>query len=167
VTHPASLDTKTLLGECDVRFTRRSGPGGQNRNKVETAAILTHRPTGTIAEANERRSQSENRDQALFRLRLKLALEIRTARSVESVPSPLWRSRSKGGRLTLSPHHEDFPGMLAEAMDVLELEGGDVRAAAERLDVSTTQLTRFLKDEPRAIIRVNEDRRSRGLHPLH
>ena len=45
--HPAALDPDVLAGECEFRATRRSGPGGQNRNKVETAVILTHRPTGT------------------------------------------------------------------------------------------------------------------------
>ena len=61
--HPAALDPERLLAECDVRFTRRSGPGGQNRNKVETAVILTHRPTGITAEASDR-----HRDAAANRL---------------------------------------------------------------------------------------------------
>ena len=43
--HPAAVDLASLAAECDFRTTRRSGPGGQNRNKVETAVILTHRPT--------------------------------------------------------------------------------------------------------------------------
>ena len=52
--HPAALDPERLLAACDATRTRRSGPGGQNRNKVETAVILRHRPTGIQAEANER-----------------------------------------------------------------------------------------------------------------
>ncbi len=164
MTHPACLDPKTLLSECDVRFSRRSGPGGQNRNKVETAAILTHRPTGVIAEANERRSQSENREQALQRLRIKLALQIRTDR--EDAPSALWVSRLKGSRITINPQHADFPAMLAEALDVIRRTNADVRAAAEILGTSTSQLTRFLKDEPRALALVNEERRAHGLNLL-
>ena len=57
-----------LLAECDVRASRRSGPGGQHRNKVETAISLHHLPTGVRAEASERRSQAQNQTQALFRL---------------------------------------------------------------------------------------------------
>src|SRR6202161_2135061 len=75
--HPAALDPELLAAECDFRATRRSGPGGQNRNKVETAVILTHRPTGISAQASERRTQGENRRVALHRLRLELAMMVR------------------------------------------------------------------------------------------
>ena len=75
--HPAALTDDALLAECDLGRGRASGPGGQHRNKVETAVTLTHRPTGVIAQASERRSQVENKRVALRRLRLKLATEIR------------------------------------------------------------------------------------------
>ncbi len=115
--HPASLELDQLAAQCGFRTTRRSGPGGQNRNKVETAVILTHRPTGIVAEAAERRSQIENRREALFRLRIKLALEIRSPIEVGShAPSPLWRSRLRGGKVVVSPEHDDFPALLAEAL---------------------------------------------------
>ena len=55
MTHPALCKIEQLRDECEVRFQRRSGPGGQHRNKVETAVILIHAPTGVKAEANERR----------------------------------------------------------------------------------------------------------------
>src|SRR5262249_27924451 len=42
--HPAARAPDALLAECEVRRTRRSGPGGQNRNKVETAVVLRHLP---------------------------------------------------------------------------------------------------------------------------
>ena len=69
--HPACLPIDELLAQCDVRHERRSGPGGQHRNKVATAVVLTHRPTGVRAEANERRSQAENHAEAVRRLRLR------------------------------------------------------------------------------------------------
>ncbi len=49
--HLAALDLKRLASGCEFRRTRRSGPGGQNRNKVETAIVLVHRPSGIVAEA--------------------------------------------------------------------------------------------------------------------
>ena len=61
-----------------MRHERRSGPGGQHRNKVSTAVVITHRPTGVRAEANERRSQAENHREAVRRLRVRLAVEVRS-----------------------------------------------------------------------------------------
>ena len=160
--HPAAIDPARLLAECEQRFTRRSGPGGQNRNKVETAVILRHRPTGLVAEASERRTQGENRDRALFRLRLAMALEIR--RPVGESPSDLWRSRLRGGKIAVNPSHDDFPALLAEALDALDAHDYEARSAADRLGLSMTQLVNLLRDEPRALAMVNARRTERSLH---
>jgi hypothetical protein len=166
--HPACLDPETLAAECDFRATRRSGPGGQNRNKVETAVILTHRPTGIAAEAAERRSQGENRKVAMFRLRLKLALALRFPPRDDPGfrPSSLWQRRCRNGRIAVNPEHDDFPSILAEALDVLDAVDHDARRAAEVLGCSASQLVNLLKDEPRALRLLNDARRSRGLHAL-
>lgn len=165
--HYAALDPDELSGQCEFRTTRRSGPGGQHRNKVETAVILTHRPTGVVAEAAERRSQHENRRQALFRLRLKLALEIRSpTETTPHQPSPLWKSRLRGGKILVNPEHDDFPALLAEALDVLEAQDRDVKRAAEVLGCSSTQLVKLLAAEPRALTQLNADRARAGLRPL-
>ena len=162
--HPAAIDPARLLGESEQTFTRRSGPGGQNRNKVETAVILRHRPTGLSAEASERRTQGENREQALFRLRLLLALEVR--RPVDpGGPTELWRSRCRGGRVAVNPAHPDYPALLAEALDVVAARGDDAKAAAADLGCSTTQLVNLLRDEPRALIAINARRAAAGEHP--
>lgn len=65
----AALNDEALLAECDERFFVAGGPGGQHRNKTETAVRLTHRPTGLVVTATERRSQLQNRGEALERLR--------------------------------------------------------------------------------------------------
>src|SRR5262245_38154037 len=112
--HPAALAPSALAAACETRFTRRSGPGGQNRNKVETAVILTHRPTGVAAEASERRTQGENHKAALLRLRLNLALHVRRPVSPGDPPSTLWLSRRRAGKIVVNPSHDDFPALLAE-----------------------------------------------------
>ena len=55
---------------------------------------------------------------ALFRLRINLALGARSTRTADT-PSPLWLTRCQGGKIVISPRHEDFPAILAEALDVL------------------------------------------------
>jgi hypothetical protein len=162
--HPVDLPPDELLRQCEARRTRRSGPGGQHRNKVETAVVLTHVPTGVKAEANERRSQAENLGEALFRLRVNLALEVRLAD--RDAPSPLWQSRCRGGRITVSPNHDDFPALLAEALDAVAICHDDVKEAAERLGCTPSQLIKLLKDEPRALAAVNGRRKEAGLHEL-
>jgi len=164
--HPTALPAEELIAQCDVRRLRRSGPGGQHRNKVETAVVLHHRPTGVKAEASERRSQAENRSMALFRLRVNLALRVRNARRPEDAPSRLWQSRSAGGRIGVSGAHDDFPVLLAEALDTVDAVDADAKRAAESLGCTVSQLVKLLKKEPRAMVLVNKWRSQRGLHAL-
>src|SRR5579864_7810511 len=117
--HPAAIAVERLLTECEIRRTRRGGPGGQHRNKVETAVVIEHRPTQISAQAGERRSQEENRKEAVFRLRLKLAVEVRQPLEPAYRPSALWLSRCRQCKVAVNPRHDDFPALLAEALDVL------------------------------------------------
>ena len=155
-----------LLADCDIRRTRRGGPGGQHRNKVETAIVVTHRPTGITGQAAERRSQDLNRQAAVHRLRVRLALEVRGQPGAESFPSELWRSRIRGGKILVSPEHDDFPALFAEALDRLAVCDWDAGAAAKRLGVSASQLVKFLKLEPAAFQQLNGERQRRKLLPL-
>lgn len=159
--HPAVIPPEQLLRECRIERVRRGGPGGQRRNKVETAVVLTHTPTGTTAQAAERRSPQQNQSVALHRLRLRLAIEHRTPGEPAREASPLWRSRVHAGRLAINPDHDDAPALLAEAMDTLAHAGADARAAAQRLGVTPTQLVKFLKHWPEALERVNRERERR------
>lgn len=163
--HPAQLAIEKLLADCEFRRTRRSGPGGQHRNKVETAVVVEHLPTGVRAEANERRSQAQNRQVAIHRLRVKLAIELRC--SVVTAASPLWQSRTAGGKLSVNSEHEDFPALLAEALDAIVGADYDLSAVAPRLSVSSSQLVKFLKTEPQVLSLINSERLARGQSPYH
>ena len=164
--HPACLPVEELHKACEIRFTRRSGPGGQHRNKVETAVILCHLPTNIQAEANERRSQAANRTVALFRLRIKLALHFRASVSPSAVPSPLWSSRLHHGRLSINPTHDDFPALLAEVLDLLSHFQADLPPVVKILGCTTSQLIKFLKLEPLALAQTNAWRQAAGRKAL-
>lgn len=164
--HPAELPDEALLQQCVMRRVRRSGPGGQHRNKVETGIELVHQPTGLAAEASERRSQAQNRAMAIRRMRVTLAVEVRGSTETTTTPSPLWRSRCGNGQLRVNPEHADFPPLLAEALDLVAAEGWNVQRAAARLGCSTSQLTRFVALEHRALAKVNAERAKSGLRPL-
>ncbi len=160
--HPATLPEPQLLRDCEIRFDRRSGPGGQHRNKVETAVVITHRPTGVQGEASERRSQAANRRTATFRLRVNLALAVRSDQRFGETASPLWQARIRGGRIALRPDHEDFPSLLAELLDVLSEHQLDLRAASAALGITPSQIVRMLKMQPRALQQVNQGRGQQG-----
>lgn len=171
--HPACLPIDQLLEACSIRLTRRSGPGGQHRNKVETAVVIEHHPSGIIGQASERRTQSANRAMAIFRLRLRLAVEYALPEQPEDLdqqgeldPSSLWKQRAAGRKLAVSPEHDDFPALLAELMGALRQCDYSLPAAASRKLVSATQLVQLLKAHPPALAFVNRIRESQSLKRL-
>jgi len=58
--------------DIKIEFSRSSGPGGQNVNKVETAVRVVHLPTNLSASSETERSQSQNREKAISLLIAKL-----------------------------------------------------------------------------------------------
>lgn len=65
------------LNEADLEwhFTRAGGAGGQNVNKVNTAVELTYLPSGLVVKCREERSQIQNKQRALKKLKAVLAKE--------------------------------------------------------------------------------------------
>ena len=74
------------IPEDDLRieFSRSSGPGGQNVNKVETAVRIVHLPTNLSAASQSERSQSQNRGKAMNLLKAKL-LKLMEENEIEEI----------------------------------------------------------------------------------
>jgi RF-1 domain len=165
--HPASLSVDDLLAACEWGRDRASGPGGQHRNKVESAVWIRHVATGVEAQAAERRSAVENKRVATGRLRRLLAVEVRCPVAIGEIRSSLWKSRcSPAGVIACNPDHADFASLLAEALDVIFAAGWDVKKASLRLCCSQSQLIKLVKDFPPAFARLNKEREAAGLHAL-
>ena len=74
----------TQLDEADLEeaFSRASGPGGQNVNKVASRVVLRHVPTNVTVTIADSRSQAANRK--LARERLLAALQARQAEAIST-----------------------------------------------------------------------------------
>jgi peptide chain release factor 2 len=82
---PVMDDPDLEVNEADIRMEvfRASGAGGQHVNKTSSAVRLIHEPTGLIASSQEERSQLQNREKAMNRLRTMIAAKIEEEREAE------------------------------------------------------------------------------------
>lgn len=82
---PVLEEVEVEINEADIRMEvfRASGAGGQHVNKTSSAVRLIHEPTGLVASSQQERSQLQNRENALKRLKTMVAARIEEERENE------------------------------------------------------------------------------------
>jgi peptide chain release factor 1 len=92
---PEIPETEVIIRPEDIEwdFFRSGGKGGQNVNKVSSAARIRHKPTGIVVSAQTERDQYQNRQVALSMLRAKLweMEEVKTAATLGAARSIIGR----------------------------------------------------------------------------
>ena len=146
-----SLEDAELQRQCRVDTMRGTGPGGQKRNKTESAVRLVHIPSGVIVQNDITRSQHKNKQNALESLRLQIALQCRRPAPQQPVPLPtrkvdvLW---------------------IAHILDLLESLNYSLADTAKACNISTSRLGKELAKHPHLWEKVNKERTERGFPRL-
>lgn len=143
------LPDTDLLRQCREERYKSSGPGGQHRNKVETAVRLHHSRSGMSAQGEETRSQDQNRRHALSRLRHKIAFAVRSPFDLEAphIPPEFIAQRGRRGSFAVNSKNPSFPLIAATALDALAAADNVYATAAHALGVTTSQLRKFLQSD--------------------
>jgi len=81
--------------DIDIEYYRASGPGGQRRNKKDTAVRAVHRPTGIVAVAAESRYRSRNLKNALDRLARKVEEHARPQVPRKATKAPAYSDKRR------------------------------------------------------------------------
>ncbi|KAK6277059.1 hypothetical protein POUND7_017382 [Theobroma cacao] len=169
------LRDEELMKQCEMNTFKSSGPGGQHRNKRESAVRLKHLPTGIVAQAVEDRSQHMNRASALARLRTLIALKVRNPvhlhtyspppELLEILP-PKSTIRGSDSRPQIGPNNPKFVLGMQALLDLIFAVEGSVSDAAKVLGMSTGALSRLILSDDSLRMAVNELRASKGMKPL-
>ena len=159
-----------LIAQCEVDRYRASGPGGQHRNKTESAVRLRHKLSGVTAIGEDSRSQAENKMHAVRRLRSAIALEVREPLTIDAfVASRRLAALVAAGTAPLGAktrHTGEYWAGMAELLDLLVAGGLEIATTAQRLGITTGGLSKLLLHDDHVARAVNDLRRAKGMRPL-
>ena len=140
--------------DLKITFYRSSGPGGQRKNKVETAVRISHIPTGITASATEFRSQAQNRALALERLAPRLDQRPLAGAARRAGP-PRRGERGVEVERQVAGALEALGRVLLQAVDCLQQLEGRIDEYREAIDACKQQLA-LVDEEHRRLLQSRE-----------
>ncbi len=149
------LSDAGLLAECKIDCFRGTGPGGQHRNVTDSAVRLKLLSANIVAASARFRSQRQNKNDALKKIRMQLALELRDPPGAAVSATPV-----------VSVKNREYPGYLAGLLDIIYDSEYKIGDAASRLGASTGKLVRILARDPQAWKWINDKRTIAGMRRL-
>lgn len=159
-----------LIAQCEVDRYRASGPGGQHRNKTESAVRLRHRASGVSAIGEDSRSQAENKHHAVRRLRSAIALELREPVELQGfAPSARLAAFVAAGTAPLGAKTRQtgaYWAAIGELLDLLVAGNLEIAMTAQRLGITTGALSKLLLHDELVARTVNDLRRAAQMRPL-
>lgn len=156
---------EVLLRSSSEDFYRASGPGGQKRNKTESAVRLRHPETGLMVVAVESRSRQENRERAIKRLREAIANRIRVEVAKGEVPPIVQTAVTEGFKIGRKDVR--FLPLSAALLDMMVSYEGKVSELADTLGLATAKIVNFLRTTPELWEEAQHLRDRFGLGHLH
>ena len=143
-----SEDELSLIVVFD--FFKRSGNGGQKRNKTSSAVRVKLEEFDISAEDCTERSQKLNRSKALQKLRHKLAMTVR-----ESVTDEVLTA--------VAPSNSRYPLFLAKLLDILDSVNYSFKDCGLKLNLSSSQVEKILRKDPALWQFVQQKKMSQNL----
>lgn len=159
-----------LANKCEIDRYRASGPGGQHRNKTDSAVRLRLPSLGISAIAEDSRSQHDNKASAIRRMRAAIAVGVRAPIDRDAFsPSVRLATMLAAGTAPLGEKTRtkpEFWAAIAELLDLFWAHRSEVAATAQQLGVTTGALSKLLLHDDTVARAVNEMRRHFGNKPL-
>ena len=129
-----SLSEEELGNIVEFDFFKRSGNGGQKRNKTSSAVRVMLKEFDIAAEDCTERSQKLNRSKALQKLRRKLAMTV--------------RQEFNGEKLQIvSPSNDKYPLFLARLLDLLDMVNYSFKECGVQTGLSSSQVEKLLRKD--------------------